>query len=91
MTAAKTAEAGSLESSDCLVIITEADKYALDYSGANASLFRRRTEAAVARALSAYGNPVCAVVIKDQGALEPTLNARLETALERAGYGRLGS
>ena len=88
MTTAKTAEAGSLESSDCLVIVTGADAFALDYSGANSSLFRERTAAIVEKALSSYGAPACVVTIRDQGALEPTIAARLETALERAGYGR---
>lgn len=88
MPVAKTAEAGSLESSDCLVIVTEADSFALDYSGANASLFRERTASVVEKTLSSYGAPACAVTIRDQGALEPTIAARLEAALERAGYGR---
>ncbi len=88
MTATQTAEAGSLESSDCLVIVTEADEFALDYSGANASLFKARTAAIVERILSSYEGAKCAVTIRDQGALEPTIAARLETALERAGYRR---
>lgn len=89
MAAVKTAEAGSLESSDCLVIVTEANDFALDYTGTNASIFGKRTAAAVEKILAAHGNPKCAVTIRDQGALEPTVRARLETALERAGYGRL--
>ena len=56
--------------------------------GASSALFRKRTEAIVEKTLSAYGGATCAVTIRDQGALAPTLAARLETALERAGYGR---
>lgn len=91
MPTVKTAEAGSLESSDCLVIVTEANDFTLDYTGANASLFGERTASAVEKTLAVFGNPKCTVAIRDQGALEPTIRARLETALERAGYGRRGA
>ncbi|GHS99727.1 citrate lyase subunit gamma [Synergistales bacterium] len=79
----KKAQAGSLESSDCLVTVEPADAYSMSYSGQNEAIFKRRTERIaleVAERLSASAR----VSIQDQGAIEVTLRARIETAFERA-------
>lgn len=77
-------QAGTLESSDCLVTVGPGSGITLEYSGGSAFLFRRRTEAIVREVLQNCGVTDAAVTIQDQGALEPTLRARIETALGRA-------
>jgi citrate lyase subunit gamma (acyl carrier protein) len=56
----------------------------MEYSGANQAIFRTRTEALVRDVFRKYALTGGGVRIQDQGALEVTLRARLETALERA-------
>lgn len=80
----KTASAGTLESSDCLVSVAPAAGLELDYRGGNAELFRERTRTLVEDVLQGYGLAGGRVTIQDQGAILATLRARLETALERA-------
>ncbi|MEA3508662.1 MAG: citrate lyase acyl carrier protein [Synergistota bacterium] len=79
-----TARAGTLESSDCLVTVGPGSGVALEYAGGNAFLFRKRTEAIVKEILESRALDDISVSIQDQGALEPTLRARVETALDRA-------
>lgn len=80
----KTASAGTLESSDCLVSVSPATELQLDYRGGNAELFRMRTRTLVEDVFRAYGLAGGRVTLQDQGAILATLRARLETALERA-------
>jgi len=79
-----TARAGTLESSDCLVTVGPGSGVTLEYTGGNFFLFRRRTQAIVNEILEARAVENAFVSIQDQGALEPTLRARVETALDRA-------
>ena len=80
----RTASAGTLESSDCIVTIAPSDKYNLDYRGANKVLFEERTDSLVKRILQ-KNSVLCAdVLIQDQGALAVTIKACLEAALFRA-------
>lgn len=83
----KTASAGSLESSDCLVTVVGADGVEIDYSGANGKLFQTRTERLLREILDARSLSGVRVQIQDQGALEVTLRARIEAALDRAAGG----
>jgi citrate lyase subunit gamma (acyl carrier protein) len=79
----KKAQAGTLESSDCLVVIEPAETFSIDYRGQNALIFKKRTAGIVGEIAARYG--VSATVrIEDRGALEATLRARVETAFERA-------
>ncbi|MDR3331363.1 MAG: citrate lyase acyl carrier protein [Synergistaceae bacterium] len=80
----RTASAGSLESSDCLVTVTPAEANETAHSGANGRLFASRTARLVAETLKTYGVTNARIQIQDQGALEMTLRARIETAIERA-------
>lgn len=81
------AQAGSLESSDCLVIVAPARGFALDYRGQNQQLFAERTEKLVKDLVTQRGLNNLQITIQDQGALELTLKARIETALHRATQG----
>ena len=82
--ALETAQAGTLESSDCLVTVGPAEGRILDVRGGNAKLFAERTRRVVDAVLARYGLKDVRVQIQDQGALEATLTARVETALDRA-------
>ena len=84
----KKAQSGSLESSDCLVTVEPSETYSLSYSGQNEAIFARRTERIaleIASALSLSAH----ISIQDRGALEVTLRARIETAVERAMSGEV--
>ena len=84
MTLLHTAAAGTLESSDCYVTVSPDETFKLKYSGANIEIFTKRTERLVKSVLD-ENNIACAnVTIEDRGAIEITIKARLETALERA-------
>ena len=80
----KTASAGTLESSDCLVTVSPAEKLKLEYKGANSEVFAERTKALVENVSKRYSLVGAEISIQDQGALEATLTARIETALDRA-------
>ena len=80
-----TASAGTLESSDCLVTVSPSEKLDLEYKGANSTVFAERTLCLVESVAKEYGIKGATISIQDQGALEITIRARLETALERAG------
>jgi citrate lyase subunit gamma (acyl carrier protein) len=84
----RTAQCGTLESSDCLVTISESETSHIDYRGANAGIFRKRTEAIVKELLDESDLTSVAVSIQDNGALEVTIRARIETAIERFLQGR---
>jgi citrate lyase subunit gamma (acyl carrier protein) len=83
-----TVQCGTLESSDCLVTLSASETLRLDYRGGKAALFRDRTEALARELLSLHGLKSVAVSVQDNGALEVTLRARLETAIERFLQGR---
>ena len=82
-----TASAGTLESSDCVVTVSPCERFELDYRGANSVIFAKRTEGLVREMLDKHSVSGASVVIQDQGAIEITINARLETALLRAAKG----
>jgi citrate lyase subunit gamma (acyl carrier protein) len=79
-----TASAGTLESSDCLVTVTPSDGNTIEYEGANSAIFSKRTGKIALEMIEKYSIEGAAIRIQDQGALEVTLRARIETALERA-------
>ncbi|HOO64855.1 MAG TPA: citrate lyase acyl carrier protein [Synergistaceae bacterium] len=80
----RTAQAGTLESSDCVVTISPGKGISLDYRGTNAMLFQKRTHTLVEKVLKEKGIGDADIQIQDQGALEPTMVARITTALARA-------
>lgn len=78
------AQAGTLESADCLVTVLGAEGFVLDYRGGNRKLFGERTRKLVSETLERFEVSGVQVTIQDQGALELVIRARLETALARA-------
>lgn len=79
-----TASAGTLESSDCLVTASPSEKLKLEYKGANSEVFAERTIRLVEIIAKKHDLNGAEISIQDQGALEITIKARLETALLRA-------
>lgn len=80
----KAAQAGSLESSDCMVVVSPAESFGLDYKGQNSGIFMERTRRIARELAERYAPEGAEVRIQDRGALEITLRARIETAFERA-------
>ncbi len=83
----RTASAGTLESSDCLVTVSPSETLELEYKGANSVVFAERTRQLVETVADQYSLKGAKILIQDQGALEITMRARLETAVMRAGNG----
>lgn len=86
MNGVKNSVAGSLESSDVLVTVgpAEGEENKLDVESIVLKQFGARIRSVAEEVVVASGVRGAAVRIQDRGALECTLRARLETALERA-------
>lgn len=82
-----TAMAGSLESMDCLVVVSESERgsgVSLSLEGANVARFRSSMEAIVHKVIDS--NPMLRdleIRVQDHGALDIVLEARVETAIVR--------
>ncbi|MDY4031512.1 MAG: citrate lyase acyl carrier protein [Pyramidobacter sp.] len=82
----KTASAGTLESMDCLVTVTEAapgSGLVVELEGSGVSRFRSAMEKTVRDTLEALGANDLTVNVNDRGALDVVLEARVETAVKR--------
>ncbi len=79
----RTASAGTLESSDCLVTVSPGPGVEVELRGGG-GVFSGRTDRLVREVLRRRGEEGLRVLIQDRGALELVLEARLETALARA-------
>ncbi len=84
----RTVQCGTLESSDCLVTLSASETLRIDYRGGNAGLFRDRVKTIAMELLGLHGLESVALSVQDNGALEVTLRARMETAIERFLQGR---
>ncbi len=83
----KNAQSGSFESSDIIVLIEPA----IENSGRNIEIdstvmleYGETIEQLITNKLNEYSITDIHLIVKDKGALEPTINARLETAIIRA-------
>lgn len=83
----KKAQSGSFESSDIIVLIEPV----VENSGRNIEIdssvmleFGDSIEKLITNKLDEYSITDIHLIVKDKGALEPTINARLETAIMRA-------
>ena len=80
----KNAFAGTLESSDVYVEVRPDDKTQIEIESVVAAQFGEVIRQTVQQILDTFGVTGVHVVLKDRGALDCTLRARLETALLRA-------
>ena len=80
----KSAAAGTLESSDCLVTVEPGEGITLDLSSSVMNQYGRQIKAAVLETLERLKVQNANVTVVDKGALECTLKARVECAVFRS-------
>lgn len=86
----KTAQAGTVESMDCLVTVSEAEPgtgIALTLAGSSVARFSRAMEKAVRATLGELKINDMTVTVQDNGALDIVLKARVEAAVARLNGG----
>ncbi|MEF3693346.1 MAG: citrate lyase acyl carrier protein [Acholeplasmataceae bacterium] len=79
----KTASAGTMESNDCLMIVSESDQLTIDLESIVYHQFKDQIEAVIRETLKEKGYQKLHVHCQDKGALDYTIKARLLTAIER--------
>ena len=80
----KSAAAGTLESSDCMVTVEPGEGITLDLSSSVMNQYGRQIKAAVLETLERLDVKDANVTVVDKGALECTLKARVECAVFRS-------
>ena len=80
----KSAAAGTLESSDCLVTVEPGEGISLELSSSVMNQYGRQIKATVLETLERLGVKNCSVTVVDKGALDCTLKARVECAVFRS-------
>ena len=80
----KSAAAGTLESSDCMVTVEPGEGINLDLSSSVMNQYGRQIKATVLETLERLGVQNANVTVVDKGALECTLKARVECAVFRS-------
>ncbi len=80
----KSASAGTLESSDCLVTVEPGSGVSLELSSSVMNQYGRQIKATVLETLQRLGVENAAVTVVDKGALDCTLKARVECAVFRS-------
>ena len=80
----KSAAAGTLESSDCMVTVEPGEGITLDLSSSVMNQYGRQIKAAVLETLERLGVQNANVTVVDKGALDCTLKARVECAVFRS-------
>lgn len=80
----KSASAGTLESSDCMVTVEPGEGITLDLSSSVMNQYGRQIKAAVLETLERLDVKNANVTVVDKGALECTLKARVECAVFRS-------
>lgn len=80
----KSASAGTLESSDCMVTVEPGEGISLDLSSSVMNQYGRQIKAAVLETLERLDVKNANVTVVDKGALECTLKARVECAVFRS-------
>lgn len=80
----KSAAAGTLESSDCLVTVEPGEGITLDLSSSVMNQYGRQIKATVLETLERLGVQNANVTVVDKGALDCTLKARVECAVLRS-------
>lgn len=80
----KSAAAGTLESSDCMVTVEPGEGIHLDLTSSVMNQYGRQIKAAVLETLDRLDVKNANVTVVDKGALECTLKARVECAVFRS-------
>ena len=80
----KSAAAGTLESSDCLVTVEPGDDINLELTSSVMNQYGRQIKATILETLERLGVENASVTVVDKGALDCTLRARVECAVYRS-------
>ena len=80
----KSAVAGTLESSDCMVTVEPGEGISLDLSSSVMNQYGRQIKAAVLETQERLDVKNANITVVDKGALECTLKARVECAVFRS-------
>ncbi len=83
MNESATAQAGTLESMDCLVSVTGAGSRTIEISGSSAARFKGAIEKKIGDVLDALLAKPVKVTVQDNGAMDVVLGARVEAAYRR--------
>jgi len=78
-------QAGTMQSSDLMVIVEPADGLVIEIESTVKKQFEHLIRAKLEQVLAKHGAEDARVSVNDRGALDYAIEARLETALRRAG------
>lgn len=86
MKVTKTAKAGTLESNDIFIMVSpsENEGVTLELQSIVLAQFGRQIREAILRTVESRGVTQVSILAQDRGALDYTIEARVETALDRA-------
>lgn len=75
---------GTLQSNDCLIRVQPAKTLELEIESSVKNEFGEQIEKVIRKTLDVLGIKACKIKIEDKGALDCTIAARVQTAIERA-------
>jgi citrate lyase subunit gamma (acyl carrier protein) len=78
-------QAGTMQSSDLMVIVEPADGLVIEIDSTVKKQFEHLIRAKLEQVLAKHGTEDARISVNDRGALDYAIEARLETALRRAG------
>lgn len=87
MRIARKAQAGTMQSSDLMVFLEPAEELAVEIESTVGKQFGHLIRAKIDEVLARHGVKAGRVRVTDRGALDYAIEARLETALQRAAEG----
>ena len=81
----KKGQAGTMQSSDLMVIVEPASELTIEIESTVKKQFEHLIRARLEQVLAKFGVVSGRISVSDRGALDYAIEARLETALQRAG------
>jgi len=78
-------QAGTMQSSDLMVVVEPADGLVIEIESTVKKQFEHLIRAKLEQVLAKHGAADARISVNDRGALDYAIEARLETALRRAG------
>jgi citrate lyase subunit gamma (acyl carrier protein) len=81
----KKAQAGTMQSSDLMIIVEPADTLIIEIESTVKKQFEHLIRAKLEEVLAKHGTKTGRISVSDRGALDYAIEARLEVALLRAG------
>lgn len=78
-------QAGTMQSSDLMVVVEPADGLVIEIESTVKKQFEHLIRAKLEEVLAKHGAEDARISVNDRGALDYAIEARLETALRRAG------